>query len=78
MVMTRWSPKSPWWFVSDECVGALVGVPGDDWPEPEGQLFSTQRRFTYVHEYFENKPHCGYVEVRDNRFEGYSEDYKPL
>ena len=61
-------------------VGALVGVPGDDWPEPEGQFFSAQRRFSYVHDYFENNPHCGFVEIRDNRgVHDYAnpEEYRP-
>lgn len=57
-------------------VGSLVGVPGDDIPEMEGELFSTHRRFSYVHEYFERDAHCGYIEVKDNRFVESEEGYQ--
>jgi hypothetical protein len=61
--------------VRQVCIGPLVGVPGDDVPEVEGELYSTQRRFSYVHEYFEHDAHCGLVEVWDNRFVQSESDY---
>lgn len=49
------------------CVAPLVGVPGSDIPVPEGILVSKERVFSYLHDNMEKQPHCGYVEVSDNR-----------
>jgi len=49
------------------CIAPLVGVPGSDIPVPEGILVSKERVFSYKHDHIENQPHCGYIEVADNR-----------
>jgi len=49
------------------CVAPLVGVPGSDIPVPEGILVSKERVFSYKHDSTERQPHCGYIEVADNR-----------
>jgi len=58
------------------CVGSFIGVPGDDPPIEEGHLFSQQRRFRYLHDAFNRTPHCGLVEVGDNRSIQRPEDFQ--
>ncbi len=49
------------------CVGPLVGVPGAHVATPEGTMVSRDRVFSYKHDHLERLPHCGFVEVYDNR-----------
>ena len=49
------------------CVAPLVGVPGHDVPVNSGIMVSDERAYTYQHDHLEHRPHCGFMQIFDNR-----------